>query len=638
VAVVVAYHLGALPGGFVGVDMFFVLSGYLITGLLLADLPDGRQRLLRWWGARVRRLTPAVAVLVTAILVAFATRSGITLDAFATLTWWQNWHLIAQGTDYWAASPSPLRHAWSLSIEEQFYLVWPVVTVGLVVIAGSAVRARRLVAVTALVGAGASFTWAGHLARAAQPDLSRIYFGTDTRAGALLLGCAAAAWAVGPTRAALGRAARLLLVPAVATLAVIAATGTPEHRSTYTVVLPLASLAALAVVMAATDRGPIVRPLSWAPLQWIGERSYAIYLWSWPVQVLCEDRRPDWPPALVALVTIGVSVPLAAASMRLVETPLRRGVDWARSPAVRRVAWGAGAVALLAAGTFAARSTVVSERELLAEEFEQLPDPVAAATPAAGPGEPGVDVPPATCDATATTTDVPEFAGDGSAYDPSTVTAGADPAAPSSTSAAPCGPPRRVLVVGDSTGRGAANGLKRLGRPDLAVWDRTRLGCGLVADDVECGDWHRDWAAAVAEIRPDVVLVHLGVSDDVVTGADPPFLGGAAGDARRAAMVRAAQVLGSAGARVVWTAPPVPLETGRFFCGGSRLDSPCDPAWVDAWRRDLDAAAGATGTTTLDVGAWIRARGDAPVDRPDGLHLSGSALDDQARWIAAQLP
>jgi peptidoglycan/LPS O-acetylase OafA/YrhL len=518
VAIVVAYHLGALPGGFVGVDLFFVLSGYLITGLLLADLPDGRRRLLRWWGARVRRLTPAVVVVVTAVLVAFAARSGITLDAFATLTWWQNWHLISQGTDYWAASPSPLRHAWSLSIEEQFYLVWPVVTVGVALIAGSAVRARRLVAVTALVGAGASFAWAGHLARGAQPDLSRIYFGTDTRAGALLLGCAAAAWAVGPTRAALSRAARLLVVPAAAALAVITASGSPEQRSTYTVVLPLAALAALVVVVAATDRGPVVRPLSWAPLQWLGERSYAIYLWSWPIQVLCEDRRPDWPPALVAMVTVGVSVPLAAASTRLVETPLRRGVDWARSPAVRRVAWGAGTVVVLLAGTFALRSTVVGERELLAAEFEQLPDPVAAATPNAGLRGPAIDAPPATCTPNATAIEVPVFAGDGSAYDPSTVTEGADPGVPASTSGGSCGPPRRVLVVGDSTGRGAANGLKRLGRPDLAVWDRTRLGCGLVADDVECGDWHRDWAAAVAEIEPDVVLVHLGVSDDVVAG------------------------------------------------------------------------------------------------------------------------
>ncbi|HMV73910.1 MAG TPA: acyltransferase family protein, partial [Microthrixaceae bacterium] len=101
VVAVVAYHLGYLPGGFVGVDLFFVLSGFLITSLLMSRPPVGAAGLRRWWARRVRRLTPAVAVVVLAVLALFLTRSGIALDAVATMTWWQNWHLIAEGTSYW---------------------------------------------------------------------------------------------------------------------------------------------------------------------------------------------------------------------------------------------------------------------------------------------------------------------------------------------------------------------------------------------------------------------------------------------------------------------------------------------------------------------------------------------------------
>jgi peptidoglycan/LPS O-acetylase OafA/YrhL len=627
----VAYHLGALPGGFVGVDLFFVLSGFLITGLLLADPPTSRGQMLRWWGQRVRRLTPAVAVVVAVVLLVFATRSDIALDALATLTWWQNWNLIAQGTDYWGSAPSPLRHAWSLSIEEQFYLVWPLVTVGLVFAARRRSLAHRLVGAVALGGSVASFVWAAHLATGAQPDLSRIYFGTDTRAGALLLGCAAAAWVAIRSDATPTRVTRFLRSPALAVGAVavlVAATlvGSPERASTYTVLLPVVALASLATVFASADRGPLERPLSWAPLQWLGKRSYAIYLWSWPIQVLCEELRPDASPLLVAAVTVGASLPLASLSLRLIETPLRRQTSWASARTVRRAAWGVGLIALLAAGAFAANSTVLSEREQLAEAFEPLPDPVAP------PPVDEVGAPSTTCVPGARAV-APQFAGDGSAYDPSTVTAGTDP-----VGGADCGAVRRVLVVGDSTGRGAANGLKRLARDDLAVWDRTQLGCGLVSDDPECGDWRSEWTAAVAEVDPDVVLVHLGVSSDLVPGADPPFQDPAGTDARRATVLEVARVLTARGARIVWMLPPVPMESASFFCGGRLLESPCDPEWVGAWHRDVGAAAAEAGITTVDLDTWIRGRTSTATDRPDGLHLSGPALDEQARWIAAQLP
>jgi hypothetical protein len=224
------------------------------------------------------------------------------------------------------------------------------------------------------------------------------------------------------------------------------------------------------------------------------------------------------------------------------------------------------------------------------------------------------------------------FSEDTSRYDPGTVTEGVDPTLDTCTDVT------RVLVVGDSTGRGAANGLKRAAIPGLEVWDRTELGCGLVSDADECGDWRVRWKDAVAVIDPDVVLVYLGASDDLVAGDDPDFLSPEASDGRRAVMTEVVGVLGANGARVVWNLPAVPLASGVFYCGGELEDTPCDEDWIARWNEDLLVVADATDTRLIDVGGWVAQRGTDPADRPDGLHLSGPALDDQARWIAAQLP
>ena len=624
---VVAYHLGYLHGGFIGVDLFFVLSGFLITTLLLDKPPATARGMFAWWGRRIRRLTPAVAVVVAAVLIAFVTRSGIALDGFATLTWWQNWHLIAEGTPYWAASPSPLRHAWSLSIEEQFYLLWPPILLGLAALARRLGRSSRLVAAAALSGATASFLWAAHLATAAEPNLSRIYFGTESRAGALLLGAAAAAWVRTRPPASEGRLTNRLWVPAALTLVALSVTMAPDERWTYTGGLLAAASCSLILVVACTRAGRLSSALSWTPLQWLGDRSYAIYLWSWPIQVFLQDRFPGVPLWGVAAITIAAALPLASISRRLVEEPLRRQSSWALRPVPRRAAWSAGAVVLVALMVIAANSTELTVQEQVATEFEQLPDPTVA------PGvSDGSDAPTTTCVPPTTTTSLPAFSGDTSQYDPGTVTEGADPTFDA------CGDTTRVLVVGDSTGRGAANGLKRAAIPGLEIWDRTKLGCGMVEDSTECGDWRVRWKDAVAMIDPDVVLVYLGASDDLAPGDDPAFLSDEASRQRRATMTDAVDTLRADGAQVLWNLPAVPLESGVFYCGGRTEDTPCDRDWVTRWNEDLLTVAGRTGIRVLDVGGWVAARGTDPEDRPDGLHLSGPALDDQARWIAGQLP
>ena len=334
VAAVVAYHLGYLPGGFLGVDLFFVLSGFLITTLLLGSPPEGLAGLRTWWTRRFTRLTPAVAVVVLAVLIAFATRSGVVLDSIATLTWWQNWHLILEGLPYWSGSPSPLRHAWSLSIEEQFYLVWPPLLLGLLAFSR---RSRRrspevLVAAVAAALAAASFVWAGVLAVTSGVELSRIYFGTDTRAGALLLGCSAAALLrIRPMHRRAGPRSDAGGVLAAAVLVLLCVVASPEQRWVYTGGLLLAAACSLVLIMVATRPGPAERLLEWAPLQWLGVRSYAIYLWSWPLQVLLEET--ELPRSLVTLLTVAGSLLLASISLRLVEDPLRRANGWARRPA-----------------------------------------------------------------------------------------------------------------------------------------------------------------------------------------------------------------------------------------------------------------------------------------------------------------
>ena len=196
----------------------------------------------------------------------------------------------------------------------------------------------------------------------------------------------------------------------------------------------------------------------------------------------------------------------------------------------------------------------------------------------------------------------------------------------------------RVLFLGDSTGRGAANGLRRLTPPDLEVWDRTDLGCGLIAASDTCPDWRTAWSDAVMQISPAVVVLYLRTSDDLIEGPDPAFLSEDATNLRRSEMSAATELLGSTGARVMWVLPAVPRPRGAFYCGGRSTDTPCDGDWVAQWRSDVAAVAALYGSATIDVQSWIDGRPDtAESDRPDGLHFSGPALDQHAAWLADQL-
>ena len=194
----------------------------------------------------------------------------------------------------------------------------------------------------------------------------------------------------------------------------------------------------------------------------------------------------------------------------------------------------------------------------------------------------------------------------------------------------------KVLVVGDSTGRGASNGLVAAGDPRVVVWDRTVFGCSLGNED--CPDWRVAWAEAVAQIDPDVVVLFANVPTDLRGIDDAPFMSDEAFAVRVGQLADVAAVLSTGGARVLFTTPAAPLlPNGLFFCDGKARNTSCDPAWVARWNESVRAAAAASGAGVADVGAWLAERGSTEADRPEGAHLAGPTLVEHAKWLIPQI-
>jgi peptidoglycan/LPS O-acetylase OafA/YrhL/lysophospholipase L1-like esterase len=370
VLAVIAFHeqLGWAPGGLLGVGVFFTLSGYLITDLLLGQWAvHGRLQLADFWARRARRLLPALFVMLAVVTawVTIADRarlSSLRGAVAAAATYSSNWYLIAANQSYFArfAPPAPLDHLWSLAVEEQFYLAWPwLLLLGLVCVRSLRRRTRGRGTRGAQAAPGADGELgqrAGAVAWLALPTLAlaaasaaamaafyhpgldptRVYEGTDTRACGLLVGAALAM--VWPSRrpAPKARARGLLDVAGFTGLAVIALmiwrTGqySPFIYRGGLVVLSLATAAVLAAV--ACPGAWTGRVLAWAPLRWLGVRSYGIYLWHYPVIVLTSPANSTENLTRAALQT-GATIGAAALSWRFVEEPIRHGAlgrIWAR--------------------------------------------------------------------------------------------------------------------------------------------------------------------------------------------------------------------------------------------------------------------------------------------------------------------
>jgi peptidoglycan/LPS O-acetylase OafA/YrhL len=355
VLAVIAYHLGLdwAPGGLLGVGVFFTLSGYLITDLLLGQREAvGRLRLGDFWLRRARRLLPALFLMLAVVTVWVALMDPSQLpalrkDVVAAALYLSNWWYIFQDASYFSrfGPPPTLDHLWSLAVEEQFYLIWPfLLWLGL-----RYARGRYRLAVLTLAVATLSAIF---MALLYQPgtDPTRVYEGTDTRAFGLLLGAALAmVWPSRRLRAdlVLPRDRLVLDGAGVVGLVVIALLiwRTNEYSAfIYHGGLVLLSVATVLVVAVLAHPASRLGPaLGWKPLRWLGVRSYGIYLWHFPIIVLTTPTLNRGINIPLAVLQVGATIAVAALSWRFLEEPIRRGALgrlWAQAQS----GWRRGAV------------------------------------------------------------------------------------------------------------------------------------------------------------------------------------------------------------------------------------------------------------------------------------------------------
>ena len=349
---VVVFHLGFgfLPGGLLGVAVFFTLSGYLITDLLMSEWrATGQLQLGDFWLRRARRLLPALFVMLAVVAIWVSAGDPAQLgalrgDVFSSAVYANNWWLIFHHVSYFArfGPPSPLGNLWSLAVEEQFYLLWPwLLLAGLLWVRragkghtrGRVQRlARRrdvLVGVTLVVALASALEMA--LLYHPTLDPTRLYDGTDTRAFGLLFGAALAmVWPSRQLRADVTPGARRLLdtmgVVGLLGIAVLMWRTNQYSAFLYRGGLVLLTIATLLVIMAASHPATWVsRALGWGPLRWIGLWSYAIYLWHYPIIVLTTPTVTHGVNHLRVLLQVVAIVGIAALSWRFIETPIRHG-------------------------------------------------------------------------------------------------------------------------------------------------------------------------------------------------------------------------------------------------------------------------------------------------------------------------
>jgi peptidoglycan/LPS O-acetylase OafA/YrhL len=557
VIAVMAYHGGVAlaGGGFLGVDVFFVLSGYLITSLLLAEW-DGQHtiRLRAFWARRARRLLPAlllllVAVSISARLAAPAdTLGSLRADALATLGYVSNWHFIFGGRSYFAraAAPSFLQHTWSLAIEEQFYLLWPIVVV-LVVRGGSRGRAKLLLVVAAV----ATVFSAVEMALLFRPgtDASRVYFGTDTHAQSVLVGAALSIvlfiWR--PRLDAVHRRVWSLIGPIGLLLtawacAAITAGSTWLYRGGF--LLVDVAVAALILSLVQSRDAILSKALAWAPLASVGAISYGLYLWHWPVFLVVDATRTGLHGVELLLARVLVTMAIAVLSYHAIEMPIRRGEF--RLPAPRVLAPGA-VVATVVVIVAATVPPLARQGSPVAAGFAT---PLAPAVGAFASGQ----LAPTKLSSTLPSSSLPPTV--------------------ASTSVVP--QPERVLIEGDSVALTLGLGLSVAEASyGMTIINKGILGCGLggaewVRDKGRvsrlpglCAQWTATWSGDVEKYNPAVAAVLIGRWDvmDVLFDGRWTHIGDPQYDSYLEGQLRlAVQALSTRGAQVAFLTMPCENE------------------------------------------------------------------------------
>ncbi|MGH9080500.1 MAG: acyltransferase family protein, partial [Acidimicrobiales bacterium] len=578
VMAVLLYHFGIawVGGGLLGVDVFFVLSGFLITSLLCRELAASRTvRLRRFWAQRARRLLPALFVLVlgvagyAAVFTGSVDLASIRADALSTLVYVANWHFVFsdQGYFHQAAAPSPLLHTWSLAVEEQYYLIWPLVALFVVRRCGVA-----KLAVTAAAGAiGSAALMAAMWGAGFSVD--RLYYGTDTRAQALLVGSflgaigprAGATFAIVPDRwVATLRQRRWWSVPGMAGGLFLAwawhALAGQEvflYRGGFLVVAVAAGGVILTCVT--VPKSLLPRLCSLPALVFVGRVSYGLYLYHWPLFLAINHAHTGLSGAGLLAARLVATFAAATVSFFVLEEPVRTG-------RLFRGAKGLGAVAV---ATVATVCLVV------------LATVVPAAPSVAAPAGYGL------------TTAERQSLSVAGAF-------GRDPI--------------RFAIVGDSVALTLGVGLTAgsTAHYGVRVFDGGELGCDL--DDVEvrlsdtagpatpgCLDWPKLWQHGIDAIRPDVVGMLIGrweVSDHLWRGrwvhvGQPDWDAHLVGE-----LDEAVDVLSSRGARVVLFTMPYMDPPNEAADGTPFVEN--DPSRARAFNRLLAQVADSRrGTVTL---------------------------------------
>jgi peptidoglycan/LPS O-acetylase OafA/YrhL len=637
---VLLFHagLGWMPGGFLGVDAFFVLSGYLITSLLLVERArKGHIRLGAFWARRARRLLPALLVVLVTVVLVFRSLppvmevSKLRGDALSALGYVANWRMIYGGDGYFdrQSAPSPLQHTWSLGIEEQFYLLWPIIVAGLFALASRATG--RMLAVLCLAGAAGSAVTAWLLFR---PDnVNRDYFGTDTRAQALLVGCALAAITMpyrrpgGMSNARSARRARAwrrwgLTVAGMLGVVVLAwlwthvdGTGDLLFHGGLTV-SALAVAAVIAYVTQFPD-DPLARVLSLAPVVWLGRISYGVYLWHWPLFAFMTAGRTGLTGGWLLAARLTLTLALATLSFLLVEEPIRRG-QWPwplhTVPTWRPRPLGtvASAVGLVAVTGF-----------IVVVSTAHRPSPPATAVYAVPSGTPSAS----------------------QAEPPPIQRAGRRP-----------GSEPRIALFGDSVSWTLGAYLPP--HPGLTVTNEAYQGCGIARlPDLQqlgtggtnypgCDTWDTRWRQGVADDDPDVSVVLLDrwelmsryLGDGYHHVGEPSYDNYLSTELQLAVSIVAAK-----GAHVVLLTAPYTHRAERPDGG---LYDEDQPERVDAWNRLLAQAQARDPNhiTIIDLKSRVCPQGtftwsvDGLQIRSDGLHFTPDGVQQWiAPWLLPQL-
>jgi len=599
VVAVLLFHADHLTGGFLGVDLFFVLSGYLITTLLLDErMGTGGVALGHFWSRRARRLLPALLAML--IGVGLWARSGVTpsakgafqLDALATITYVANWRQIFGSTGYFSAfaDASPLRHTWSLAIEEQFYVFWPLVVLALTGRTKGVEPGRR---VFLLAAGGAVLSGGGMIvASLLGVGTERLYLGTDTRIAAIFLGAAFASYRAWKGVDLTHRGRQALSMAAAAALALLGmAWLLLDGQSTwvYRGGLLACSVAATVVIADVTTPGPTVVRTAFelTPLRWMGLISYGLYLWHWPMYLILTPARTGWDGWSLTLLRISVSVAIAVMSYFIVEQPVRTG----RLPTALAAPATAVGLALVLLAVTLGSAGAVSDKD---------------------PGH----------------------------QDGEALNAGAT----------------RVLVVGDSVAHYLAQEgmIPDRGKLGIAVTDESFVGCSLMAPigtvynpggqrEAFAHGCQPAWKRGVTEARPDVVVVLFGgfAYDEVLLGGrrrnacDPDFQ-----KAYRAQLDTVLRTVGTSGARVALVSAP-PAVTPRItqIVGADQIER--RTACMNALLRS--SAADAPHVAFVDLAGWACPKGDCRDEldgvtlREDGIHFRHDGAKVAAAWLVPQL-